>query len=676
MTRVLIVDDEPESRTRLRTLLQAHGHAVSEATNGLDALEQARQHPPDLVISDILMPQMDGFALCRASRVDPALARTPFVFYTGTYASAKDVAHARRLGATRFLVKSMAAEEVIRSITEALRQPAESLVPGAEPEPGETESWRLYDESLINKLEHRNLELSDEVRALRSLTVGLEQLPAIVSLTDTRGRITFVNRRFEEVTGFSRDMVRGQTHAILRTRNAAAGLGFEIRAALLAGKEWRGEFEQRRKDGTVFWERAVIAPVFDEVGAVTHFLRMSEDVTDQKKAEVTTQVVASQRRQSERIESASRLAGGVAHDFNNLLTVVIGHAHLVMQQLPPHDPLRSDIGAVLDAASRGGSITRQLLTYARRDVVHPLVFDPTQAIAALARLLQRLAGDEIRLGFSLGPEIWPVRIDPSQFDQMVTNLAANARDAIRGPGAIDVSLANVSLPAPEAAVRGGLAAGDYVALRVRDTGGGIAPAHVSRIFEPFFTTKPPGEGTGLGLSSVLGAVEQAGGHVEVEHTSSDGTTVLVLLPRSDSRPAPGPHGSAGTALEGTERVLLVEDEPAVLELIRRTLESYGYTVLHASTPERALRAMQEGDARVDLLLTDVVMPGINGRELATHLRAFDPTLRVLFMSGYSSDVVAEQGLLPAEVSLITKPFSPTALAARVREMLDAPAPTA
>ena len=199
---------------------------------------------------------------------------------------------------------------------------------------------------------------------------------------------------------------------------------------------------------------------------------------------------------------------------------------------------------------------------------------------------------------------------------------------------------------------------------------------MSRIFEPFFTTKPPGEGTGLGLSSVLGAVEQAGGHVEVEHTSSDGTTVLVLLPRSDSRPVPGPRGSAGTALEGTERILLVEDEPAVLELMRRTLESYGYTVLHASTPERALRAMHEGDARVDLLLTDVVMPGINGRELATHLRALDPTLRVLFMSGYSSDVVAEQGLLPAEVSLITKPFSPTALAARVREVLDAPPPTA
>ena len=301
MTRVLIVDDEPESRTRLRALLQAHGHVVSEATNGLEALEHARQQPPDLVISDILMPQMDGFALCRASRTDPALARTPFVFYTGTYATAKDVARARRLGATRFLVKSMAAEEVIRAITETLRQPETPVPGGVEPEPDETEIV-----APLRRVAHQRARAPQPRTRRRGAGPPLAHARAratgrrIVSLTDTRGRITFVNRRFEEVTGFTRDMVRGQTHAILRTRNAEAGLGFEIRAALLAGKEWRGEFEQRRKDGTAFWERAVIAPVFDEAGAVTHFLRMSEDVTDQKQAQQATQAVDSQRRQSER----------------------------------------------------------------------------------------------------------------------------------------------------------------------------------------------------------------------------------------------------------------------------------------------------------------------------------------------------------------------------------------
>lgn len=676
MTRVLIVDDEPESRTRLRALLQAHGHVVTEASNGLDALERARQQPPDLVISDILMPQMDGFALCRASRSDPALAHAPFVFYTGTYATAKDAALARRLGATRFLVKSMAAEEVIRAITEALRHespPGEGVV---EPEPDETESWRLYNESLIKKLEHRNLELSDQVRDLRGLTRALEYLPALVSVTDKRGRIEYVNRRFEEATGFTREMVRGQTYALLRPRHGEVGLGFEIRAAVLAGQEWRGEIEQRRRDGTSYWERAVVAPVFDEDGNVTHLLRMAEDVTEQKGAQQAHEAHESQRRHADRVESVSRLAGGVAHDFNNLITVVVGHAHLVLKQLPPNDPLRADVGAILDAAARGTAITQQLLTFARRDVVHPLALDPAHAIAALARTLQRLAGDEIRLGFSLGPDIWPVWLDPAQFDQVVVQLVANARDAIDGHGAIDLSLRNVSLTVPDAAALGGLPAGDYVALRVSDTGRGIAADVLPRIFEPFFTTRAPGERTGLGLSSVVGTIEQGGGHVQVERTTEHGTTLLVVLPRSTGRPVAGAQISATGSLEGTERILLVEDEPTVLELIRRTLESYGYTVLHASTPARALRAVQDHDARVDLLLTDVVMPGMDGRALATRLRGVDPTLRVLFMSGYSSDVVTERGLLPAEVALITKPFTPTALAARVREVLDAPPPFA
>jgi hypothetical protein len=675
MTHVLIVDDEPESRHRLRDLLLEQGLAVSEASNGLDALEVARQQPPDLVISDILMPQMDGFALCRAYRADPRLARAPFVFYTDSYATAKDAAFARRLGATRFLVKSMAAEEVIRAITDAMQ---EEQAAGPEFVPHETESYRLYNESLIQRLEHRNLELADEVRGLReseatlrTLTAALDQLPAIVSLTDTHGRIEYVNRRFEEATGFSREQVRGQTHAVLRASHGDAGQGFEIRAAVLGGQEWRGEVEHRRRDGSSYWERAVISPVYNDAGAVSHFLRVAEDITEQKRALEERAQDDETRRRSDGGESVARLAGGVAHDFNNLLTIVVGHSHMVLQQLAPTDPLRADLTAVLEAAQRGATITRQLLTYARRDVVHPLVVDPAQAIASLSRRLQRMAGDEIRIGFSLGPGIWPVLIDPAQFEQMVVHLVANGLDAIDGSGAIDVSLSNTTLTATSAATHGRVRAGEYVALRISDTGSGIAPAALPRIFEPFFTTKQPGAGTGLGLSSVAGAVAQAGGHVEVERTGPDGTTLLVLLPRSTAL-VDVVHGPAtDDSLDGTERILLVEDEPAVLELVRRTLEGYGYTVLHASTPARALRAIHEGTAaKVDLLLTDVVMPGMSGRELATQLRGMLPHLRVLFMSGYSSDVVAEQGLLSSDESLITKPFSPTALAARVRALLD------
>ncbi len=681
MTHVLIVDDEPESRSRLRALLQEQGHAVTEASNGLDALELARRQPPDLVISDILMPQMDGFALCRAYRADPVLARAPFVFYTGTYTTARDAATARRLGATRFLIKSMAAEEIIRAITETLDEQSDATATLTEIAEEETDSYRLYNESLITKLEHRNLELMDDVRErraaevqLRTLTTALDQLPAMVSLTDTHGRIAYVNRRFEEVTGFTSAQVIGQTHSLLRVGHADAGVGFEIRARLLAGREWRGEYQHRRRDGSLYWERAVVTPVRDEGGAVTHFLRHAEEITEQKRDQLAREAQDAQRRQSDRQQSVGRLAGGVAHDFNNLLTTVMGHAHLALRELPPEDPLRADLAAILEAAGRGATITAQLLTYARRHVVNPVVLDPGTAIAALARRLQRLAGDEIRLGFSLGPDIWPVRVDASQFDQLVVNLVTNARDAISGPGAVDISLGNLALDGTSAATYGQLPPGDYVALRVSDTGAGIPADAMPRIFEPFFTTRQPGEGSGLGLSSAMGIVEHANGHVEVERTGSDGTTMLVLLPRSVARSASGPQPSVEGRLDGTERVLVVEDEPAVLELVRRTLQSYGYTVVHAGSPDRAVRAFQDGDARVDLLVTDVVMPGMNGRELATRLRAMDTGLRVLFMSGYSSDDAADRGLLPADVPLIAKPFSPAALAAEVRRVLDAPPP--
>ena len=566
----------------------------------------------------------------------------------------------------------MAAEEIIRAVTDALREDdAAPRAPG-DGGLGETESWRLYNEALIAALERRNLELIDEVHSLNGLLRVLDHVPSLVSVTDTYGRIEFVNRRFEEVTGYSTGDVRGQTHAVLRTRHTDAGQAFEIRAALLTGQSWRGEFEHRRRDGSPFFERAVILPVFGARGTVMHFVRVSEDVTEEK-ARAVARATSEARQRHQRFESAGRLAGGIAHDFNDLLTVVVGHAHLLLGQLPPSDPLREDVEAILDAATRGAGITQQLLTFARRDVVHPLVLDPAHAIAALARTLQRLAGDEIRLGFSLGPDIWPVLIDPAPFDRMIIDLVTNACGAIRGSGAVDLSLRNVSLTGPDATSHGGLRAGEYVALRVSDTGAGIPESALPHVFEPFFASDSPSRHTGLGTASIVGAVEQAGGHVEVERTGEGGTTFLVLLPRASGAAAAAasmaPAGAPAGAIDGSERILLVEDEPAVLELVRRTLESFGYTVLHASTPERAIRAMQEPDARVDLLLADIVMPGMNGRELATQLRGLDPALRVLFMSGYASDVVTERGLLSADDALITKPFSPTALAARVRDVL-------
>lgn len=543
MSHVLIVDDDQQSRDVLRTVLTNTGHEVSEAGNGLDALEHARRRRPDLVVSDVLMPQMDGFALCRAYKADPALRGSAFVFYTATYTSDRDAALAHRLGAARFLVKPMAEPALTSALHDVLQEHESGRAPVAESEPLlEPEFYRLYNEALIQSLETRQLDLHEQLQQDRAtessrlaIVAAVQQAPVLVSLTDTDGRIEYVNARFEEVTGYASEEMRGQTHARLRVGEAAAALDSEIRAAVLAGGEWRGEFEQRRKNGERYWERATIAPVRGATGAVTHFLRLGEDVSVQKYAQQTREALEIRLLETERLESVGRLAGGVAHDFNNLLTVVIGHAHLLLQDMAPEDPRRADITAMLDAATRGSAITRQLLAFARKDVAHPTVIDPADALGALGRTLQRILGDDIRLEMSLAPDTWPVRIDPAQFEQVLLDLVANARDAISGPGTVHLSLENVTLTAAEGASHGGLPAGEYVALRVADSGSGIEPVALPRIFEPFFTTRDRGEGRGLGLSSVVGTVAQGGGQVEVERTGPQGTVILVLLPRSVTR---------------------------------------------------------------------------------------------------------------------------------------------
>ncbi|MGI8672563.1 MAG: response regulator, partial [Luteitalea sp.] len=582
MSHVLIVDDDVESRQGLREALTDTGHQVSEAGNGVDALAYARHLRPDLVVSDILMPQMDGFALCRACKADPALQDAPFVFYAATWASGPDEALARRLGATRFLIKPMADAALVGVLRDVLDERERADGPRGEPDlPREVESWRLYNEALIRTIETRLLDLHGELRQTRevgsaasAIIAAVAQSPLLVSLSDTHGRIGYVNARFEQVTGYTLDEIRGQTHARLRASHGDAGPDFEIRATVLAGAEWKGEFEQRKKSGERYWERASISPVRNADGEVAHFLRLAEDITAPRQAQEARDMLQARLLETERLESVGRLAGGVAHDFNNLLTVVIGHAHLLLQDLAPTDPMRADVTAMLDAATRGSTITTQLLTFARKDVVHPVVIDPADALGALGQMIQRVLGPDIRLGMSLAPDAWPVRIDPARFDQMLLNLVANARDAIAGHGVVDVSLTNMTLSRGAGAAHGGLPAGSYVAVRVADSGRGIEPAALPRIYEPFFTTKPRGEGTGLGLSSVVGTVEQAGGHVQVERTGPQGTAFLVLLPRSNGRPSPGPPDTAVEALHGSERILLVEDEPAVLDLLRRKLEAY------------------------------------------------------------------------------------------------------
>jgi two-component system cell cycle sensor histidine kinase/response regulator CckA len=372
------------------------------------------------------------------------------------------------------------------------------------------------------------------------------------------------------------------------------------------------------------------------------------------------------------MESVGRLAGGVAHDFNNMLGVILGHAELALEQVDPAQPLHDDLLAIYSAAKRSADLTRQLLAFARKQTIAPEVLDLNDVIASMLNMLRRLLGENIELQWKPGADLWSVKVDPSQIDQILANLCVNARDAISGIGTLTIATDNSALDEHYCAAHAGCAPGDYVRLAVSDDGCGMDKDTQSHLFEPFFTTKAMGEGTGLGLATVYGAVKQNSGYINVYSEPGHGTTFTIYLPRQLDRAAQ--MQAAGTTRprpSGHETILLVEDEPSILTLTEKMLTRQGYTVLVANTPGEAIRLAEQYAGEIHLLMTDVVMPEMNGRVLATNLLALHPQIKRLFMSGYTADVIAHQGVLHEGVHFIQKPFTLDNLAAKVREALDA-----
>jgi signal transduction histidine kinase/CheY-like chemotaxis protein len=380
-----------------------------------------------------------------------------------------------------------------------------------------------------------------------------------------------------------------------------------------------------------------------------------------------------QLRQAQKVEALGRLAGGVAHDFNNFLTAIKGYGELLLETFETGDKRRSKVDGILKAADTAAGLTRQLLAFSRKRVVAVQVFSIGRLLADTEKLLRRLIGEDIDLRTSVAPEVGSIKADPHQVEQVLLNLVVNARDAMPRGGTIDIELTDVHLSAEEGAALE-LGAGGYVLLTVRDTGCGMTPEVKARIFEPFFTTKQEGAGTGLGLAVVFGIIEQVGGAVAVETELNRGTTFQVYIPHTSEAQAEAAAKAPAASSGGSETILLVEDEPQVAELVTRALRKSGYTVLRASRGGEALEMVRTSDTRIDLLLTDIVMPGMNGRELADRVRQMRPEMPVLYMSGYSDDAILRHGVEAATMQFIGKPFSIKALTSKIREVLT-PGPT-
>jgi two-component system cell cycle sensor histidine kinase/response regulator CckA len=436
------------------------------------------------------------------------------------------------------------------------------------------------------------------------------------------------------------------------------------------------EYRFTRTDGALRWLKVRSQTFFRGEGQARHAVRTvggAQDITDRKLAEADRVRLQEQLTQAQKMESVGRLAGGVAHDFNNMLSIITGHAELALHATAPGDAVRADLEQIRTAARRAADLTRQLLAFARRQVVAPRVLDLNAAVSASLEMLRRLIGEDVELIWRPSDDAGRVRIDPSQVDQVLTNLTANARDAIAGVGRVTVQTRLVALGPADVLRHEGMLPGSYAVLEVADTGSGMDSDTAAHLFEPFFTTKPVGRGTGLGLATVYGIVKQNDGCIDVESELGQGTTVRIFLPsvEADVTGATATDMTTGSAQSGHETVLLVEDESAVLRLSKIVLERFGYTVLTAGTPSEAIHLFQTHEGRVHLLVTDVVMPEMNGRELAARLRETRPELKTLFVSGYSASALAPRGVLDEGVHFLQKPFSLEDLASSVREALDA-----
>lgn len=515
-----------------------------------------------------------------------------------------------------------------------------------------------------------SLDITDRKRGEAQLRLRDRALKAVsqgIVITDPRlpdNPVIYVSPSFEHLTGYSMDEALGKNCRYLQGQQTDPASVAQLREAIREGRSCTVEMLNYRKDGKPFWNSLTVSPVLNDNGELTHFVGVQTDVTERRQLE-------EQFRQAQKMEAVGRLAGGVAHDFNNLLTAIKGFSELTLMQLGQNDPLRGNIEEIRKAGNRAAKLTRQLLAFSRRQVLQPRLLDLNQIITDISAMLARLIGENIEIKTSLMPNLSPVSADPSQIEQVIVNLVVNASDAMPQGGKLTIETANVELSGKYDSELLNIAPGPYVMLAISDTGVGMDKSIKERIFEPFFTTKELGRGTGLGLSTTYGIVRQSGGDIKVYSEPGLGTTFRIYLPLAvNSAEQRQSHQTNRGPVKGSETVLLIEDDGLVANIAETSLAMHGYKVLRAQDGPQAIAIAEQHTGPLQLVLTDVVMPRMNGREVADRIRTVRPETRVLFMSGYNEDTIIHHSVLDEGADLLEKPFTPESLCRRVRDILD------
>jgi PAS domain S-box-containing protein len=501
--------------------------------------------------------------------------------------------------------------------------------------------------------------------SLRKLSRAVEQSADGVMITNSQGIIEYVNPAFETLTGYTREEVRGKTPRILKSGEQGPEFYQEMWKTLLAGNVYRGLLVNRKKNGEMYYLEETICPMRDPAGVITHFISNGRDLTERVRLE-------ERLLQSQKMDAIGHLAGGVAHDFNNLLTIITSYAELALDAVPQNSPLETKIQEILSAARRAAELTRQLLAFSRKQPQALRVADLNQVIARIAKTLPRLIGEDIKFTFTPGEGLGRVRVDPLQIEQVLMNLAANARDAMPQGGRLQIETSDLRLEIPSPDLKQAcVPPGRYALITVTDDGSGIPPEHLAHIFEPFYTTKPAGKGTGLGLATVYGIIKQNKGFIWASSEPNRGTAFQIYLPcTAGPDPAEVLEEPRGTfANRGSETVLLVEDEPAVRRATAEFLALQGYSVLQAKDGVDALAVAGAHGSSIHLLISDVVMPNMSGGELAQELLQLRPNTKLLFVSGYAGKTVLDHKVVDLETNFLQKPFTLQQLSLKIRTAL-------
>jgi two-component system cell cycle sensor histidine kinase/response regulator CckA len=624
--RVLIVDDDPGMCETLRDVIEGRGYEVTVAGRARAGLDHLATAPVDAAILDVMLPDMSGLEALEAIKtLSPA---TEVIFITGD-ASLPTAIRAINGAAFGYLIKPFEMDQLLSVLGKAVER-----------------------RRLTGALRETN----------QTLEAVVEASPLAMWVVGSDGTVKMWNPAAERIFGWRRDEVLGHALPIVAADHAEESR--QIRERGLRGEPVVGvEVQRQRKDGARVEISVSTAPMRDAGGAVLGVLAIAADITERKQLE-------EQLRQAQKLEALGGLAGGIAHDFNNLLTVIGGRSQIAALDLPPDSKVRHHLDLIAQTVERAAGLTRQLLAFSRKQVLEPRVLDLGETVTEMTPMLRRLIGEDLDLATTSEPGLWRVKADPSQIEQVIMNLVVNARDAMPDGGRLTIETRNSELDETYAKVHAGVEPGAYVMLAVTDTGHGMDAKILALIFQPFFTTKEPGKGTGLGLATVYGIVKQSGGHIWVYSEVGQGTSFKVYLPRVEEA-ATVVTTAPQRARRGTETILLTEDDDQVRALARETLELSGYTVLEAASPTDALRVALRHSGVLHLLLTDVVMPGMNGRALADRLLALRPDLKVLFMSGYPASAIGHHGVLDPGTAFLQKPFTPGSLARKVSEVLDA-----